>query len=129
MPASRARSSPCASARFEITTAIAASSRLSCTASMSACRLLPRPEMSTAMRRLFVTRSLSPTTRARSRTPVANEDERSVLVERLHVDAHVVRDRLHVFDDGERQAAAFDPFGGDVGKVERLHAHALRHAR
>ena len=51
MPAARARSSPGAPARFETTTAISASSVPCATASMSACRLLPRPEISTAIRR------------------------------------------------------------------------------
>src|SRR5262245_28686504 len=47
MPARRARSRPAASGRLEITTAIRASSRPSATASMIACRLLPRPEIRT----------------------------------------------------------------------------------
>src|SRR4051812_14544412 len=47
MPARRARSSPAASARLAMTSAIRARSRPSPTASMSACRLLPRPEMRT----------------------------------------------------------------------------------
>ena len=47
MPARRARSRPGASRRLETTTAISASSRRPAIASMIACRLLPRPEMST----------------------------------------------------------------------------------
>ena len=46
----RGRGRP-APATFEITTAIVASSRPSAMASMSACRLLPRPETSTPRRR------------------------------------------------------------------------------
>src|SRR5262245_47547329 len=47
MPASRARSSPAASSRFEITIAILAGRRFSSTASIRAWRLLPRPEIRT----------------------------------------------------------------------------------
>ena len=47
MPAAAARARPAAAGRFEITTAIRASSRPSAMASMSAWRLLPRPEIST----------------------------------------------------------------------------------
>src|SRR5262245_53669778 len=54
MPAARARSRPPASARFEITTAILASSRPSAIASISACRLLPRPEISTPSTRALL---------------------------------------------------------------------------
>src|SRR5438093_12611871 len=49
MPASRARARPGAAARLEMTTAIAASSRRFAIASMIDWRLLPRPEISTAM--------------------------------------------------------------------------------
>jgi len=45
IPARAARSSPPAPARFEMTTAMRASRRPSATASMIACRLLPRPEI------------------------------------------------------------------------------------
>ena len=51
MPALLARSSPAASGRFEITTASSAFNCLSAIASMIACRLLPRPEMSTPILR------------------------------------------------------------------------------
>src|SRR6266542_3485529 len=51
MPAARARSRPGACAVLEMTTAISASSRCSAIASISAWRLLPRPEMRTPMRR------------------------------------------------------------------------------
>jgi hypothetical protein len=47
MPARLARASPPAPSRLLITTAIDAASRPSAVASMSACRLLPRPEIST----------------------------------------------------------------------------------
>src|SRR5687768_7315482 len=47
MPAPDARTSPCAAALFEMTTAIRARRRPSFTASMRAWRLLPRPEIST----------------------------------------------------------------------------------
>src|SRR5687768_11938771 len=50
MPATRARSRPPAFALLEITTAICAGRRPSLTASMSACRLLPRPEIRTPIR-------------------------------------------------------------------------------
>src|SRR5688572_18237159 len=50
MPAPRARSSPAASSRLEMTTAMVAFSRPSRVASMSACRLLPRPEIKTPIR-------------------------------------------------------------------------------
>src|SRR5713226_5187210 len=55
MSASRARISPEASERFETTTATEASRRASLVASMMDCRLLPRPEIKTAMggRELF----------------------------------------------------------------------------
>src|SRR4051794_14092054 len=49
IPAARARSSPAASARLEITTAMRASSRPAPMASMIAWRLLPRPEIRTPM--------------------------------------------------------------------------------
>ncbi len=49
-PRARARDSPCASARFEITTATVASSSARAMASMIDWRLLPRPEMRTASR-------------------------------------------------------------------------------
>ena len=48
MPRARAKSSPCASARFEITTAICARSVPAAIASAIAARLLPRPEIKTA---------------------------------------------------------------------------------
>src|SRR5439155_10412785 len=51
MPASPARNNPGAAARFETTMAIVAASRRAAVASTSACRLLPRPEMSTPRRR------------------------------------------------------------------------------
>src|SRR4051812_44704396 len=50
MPAAAARWRPAASARFEMTTASVAASRFSVIASISAWRLLPRPEISTPMR-------------------------------------------------------------------------------
>ena len=51
-PRARARSSPCASALFDDHDRdLARRSRPSAIASMSACRLLPRPEISTAIRR------------------------------------------------------------------------------
>lgn len=52
MPAFRARARPCAAARFEMTTAIVASSCRETIASMIDCRLDPRPEIRTARRRL-----------------------------------------------------------------------------
>ncbi len=48
IPASRARASPAASARFEITTATRAANRPAAIASRIAPKLLPRPEISTA---------------------------------------------------------------------------------
>src|SRR5688572_19108897 len=50
IPAAAARSSPAAPGRFEITMPICASSRPSPIASISAWRLLPRPEMRTPSR-------------------------------------------------------------------------------
>src|SRR5688572_14016537 len=50
MPAAAARSRPAAPDRFEMTAAIRASSRPSAIASISAWRLLPRPEMRTPSR-------------------------------------------------------------------------------
>src|SRR5688572_17978003 len=71
MPAACARASPAASARLAITTAISARSRPSAMASISACRLLPRPEMSTPIRRPRSDPTPGPPSPVRGLTPIA----------------------------------------------------------
>src|SRR6185436_2469308 len=100
MPARRARSRPAASGRFEITTAIRASRRPPSTASMMACRLLPRPEMSTPIEGLdILDRARSsrnpPDDEAALAAVVAQDGKHLRLVPCIaaddHADAHVER--------------------------------------